>query len=280
LLNSEAVYATALTRDGEKIWQTKICDYTLHQGYGSSPAVYDTLVIVSADNKRGGAIAALNRATGRIVWKHARPKLPNYASPSIQKIDGRPQLLFTGCKLVSSFDPLSGKKLWEIDGATEECVTTTVTDGTHIYSSGGWPRNHMAAIRADGSGKIAWQNNTRVYVPSMLAQQGSLYAVADSGIAMCFDSATGKERWKNRLGGTFSSSPVLVGQHIFATNEAGETFIYKATPKTFELVGKNPLHAEVFATPTFCGNRVYMRLAKNTADGRQEMLYCIGDDKP
>ena len=275
-LNSEAIYATALARDGKKLWQTKICDYKLHQGYGSSPTVYKSLVIVAADNKLGGAVAALDRASGKIVWKQSRPKLPNYASPSVLEVAGRTQLLFNGCKLVSSFNPLTGKKLWEINGATEECVATAVTDGKHVYSSGGWPRNHIAAIRADGSGKVVWENTTRVYVPSMLVQNGYLYAVADAGVAMCFDSATGKQMWKSRLGGTFSASPVLVGQNIFATNETGQTFIYKASPKAFELVGKNQLSAEVFATPTFCDNRIYVRLAKRTAAGRQEMLYCLG----
>jgi outer membrane protein assembly factor BamB len=278
-LNAKAIYATALTRDGKKLWQTKISDYILHQGYASSPAVYESLVIVSADNKGGGAIAGLDRASGKIVWKQSRPKLPNYASPSIQQVAGRTQLVFIGCKLVSSFDPLTGKKLWEIKGATEECVTTTVTDGRHVYSSGGWPKNHIAAILADGSGKIVWENNIRVYVPSMLIQNGYLYAVADAGVALCFESATGKTVWKRRLGGTFSSSPVLVGKNIFATNESGKTFIFEASPKAFKLVGQNDLKAQAFATPTFCGGRIYFRIAKQTATGRQEFLYCLAAEK-
>jgi outer membrane protein assembly factor BamB len=275
-LNDKAIYATALSRDGKQLWQAKIGDYVLHQGYASSPALFESLVIVSADNKGGGTIAAFDRATGDIVWKRSRPKLPNYSSPSIQQVAGRAQLLFTGCKLVSSFDPLTGKKLWEIDGATEECVATTVTDGKHVFSSGGYPKNHLAAIRADGTGKIVWENKIRVYVPSMLIQDGYLYVVADAGIAMCFDSSTGKEIWKHRLGGTFSSSPVLVGEHIYVTNESGETFIYKASPRAFTMIGKNELNDEVFATPTFCNSQIYMRVAKQTAAGRQEWLYCLG----
>ena len=69
------------TASGKQLWQTKVTDYVLHQGYGSSPAVYQSLVLVSADNKGGGVIAGLDRATGNIVWKRDRPKLPNYASP-------------------------------------------------------------------------------------------------------------------------------------------------------------------------------------------------------
>ena len=83
-------------------------------------------------------------------------------------------MVLAGCDLISSFDPLTGKKLWEIKGATEECVVTAVTDGERVFTSGGWPRNHTVAVRGDGSGEIAWQNNTRVYVPSMIAKAGHL----------------------------------------------------------------------------------------------------------
>ena len=275
-LNNKAIYTTALSRDGKRLWQKKITDYTVHQGYGSSPAIYGPLVIVSADNKGGGAIAGLNRKTGDVVWNHDRPKTPNYASPIILKAAGKEQLVFTGCKLVSSYDPLSGKKLWEIPGATTECVTSTVTDGKVVFSSGGYPKNHVAAVAADGSGKVVWEKPVRVYVPSMLVKDGYLYAVTDRGVAMCWEAATGKEMWKQRLGGTFSASPVLVGETMYAVNERGTTFVFNATPKGYKLIAKNQLGSNVLATPTICGGRIYMRVAEQKGGKRQEMLYCIG----
>lgn len=279
-LNNGAIYTTALSRDGQQIWQTKITDYTVHQGYGSSPALFGPLVIVSGDNKgkAGGIVAGLHRKTGRIMWHHNRPSIPNYSSPVILKTAGRDQLIMTGCKLVTAFNPLSGEKLWEIDGATEECVTSTVTNGELVYSSGGYPKNHVAAIKADGSGKVEWENKTRVYVPSMLLQDGYIYAVADAGFAVCWDSSTGEEKWKGRLGGTFTSSPVLVNGLVMATNEAGTTFVFKATPEAFEQVAENKLGDQVFATPAIVGGRIYMRVVEGSGDDRQEMLYCIGED--
>lgn len=275
-LNGGAVFTTALGVDGKQIWQTKITDFVTHQGFGSSPALYESLVIVSADNKGTGAIAALDRATGKIVWKHERPQVPNYTSPIILNVDGKEQLLFTGCDLVSSFEPLTGKKLWEFKGSTTECVTSTVTDGQCIFTSGGYPRNHLAAIKADGSGKVVWENNSRVYVPSLLVKDGCLYGVLDAGMATCWKSDTGVEKWKGRLGGTFSASPVLVDDLIFAANEAGKTFILKANPENFEIVAENQLGDEVFATPAICGSRIYMRVAESKKGDRQEWLYCIG----
>ena len=274
-LNDGAVYTTALTLDGRQLWQRKISDYIIHQGYASSPALYDELVIVSADNKGGGAIAALHRKDGSVVWRRERPAKPNYPSPVIVHAGGRDQLIFTGCDLVTSLSPLTGETYWEVPGSTTECVTSTVTDGERVFTSGGYPRNHLSAVRADGSGKLEWENNDRIYVPSMLIRDGVLYAVLDAGVAACWRTDTGEELWKARLGGTFSASPVMVGDLIYVANEAGETFIYKANPKRFELVAKNKLGDEVFATQSICGGRIYTRVAFLEDGRRQEYLYCL-----
>ncbi len=278
-LNSDAAWASALDRNGKILWQKKITDYVLHQGYGSSPAPYQDLVIVSADNKHegGGAIAGLNRATGDIVWKHSRPAKPNYASPIILNVAGKDQLFLTGCDLVTSLNPLTGEVYWEIEGSTTECVTSTVTDGQHIFTSGGYPKNHMSAVAADGSGKVVWENTSRVYVPSMLEKDGYLFASLDAGVASCWNSRTGEEMWKGRLGGTFSSSPVLAGELIYATNEEGQTFIFRASTKELDIVQTNQLGNSVFATPVICGNRIYSRVGVIKDDRRQEVLYCIGE---
>lgn len=275
-VNDGAAYTVALTLDGKELWKTKITDYIIHQGFGSSPAIYQGLVIVSADNKGGGAIAGLNRRDGSVVWKIDRPKTPNYTSPIILEVAGKEQVLMTGCDLVTGIEPLTGKTLWKIEGATTECVTSTVTNGELILTSGGYPKNHMSAVKADGSGEVVWENSTRVYVPSMLIKGDYIYSVTDNGVAICWEVKTGKEVWKGRLGGTFSSSPVLVGDRIYVTNEIGETYIFKTTPKKFELLGENKLGTEVFATPTFCESRIYMRATEEVDGKRQEFLYCIG----
>lgn len=275
--NSEAVYTTALSLDGELLWQTKITDYQIHQGYGSSPAVYQSLVLVSADNKAGGVIAALDRKTGEFVWKRERAEKPNYPSPILLHTAGRDQLLMTGTDLVTSFDPLTGKTLWEVEGATTECVTSTVTVGDLMFTTGGYPESHMSAVRTDGSGETVWRTNTRVYVPSLLAVGNVLFGVMDAGVAACWESESGEDLWKERLGGTFTASPVLVGDKIFATNEAGETFIFRADAEKFELIGKNQLGDEVFATPTICGGRIYMRVTERDGDLNRQMLYCLAE---
>lgn len=278
-LSGDAVSTTALDLDGGILWQTKVTDYLEHQGYGSSPALHGDLVIVSADNKgaTGGAVCGLDRRTGEVKWRHPRAALPNYASPVVLEVAGKTQLFLTGLEKVTSLDPLTGRVNWEIAGATTECVTTTPTDGQRIYSSGGYPKNHVAAIAADGSGKVVWETNDRVYVPSMLVKDGHLYATMDAGIGLCLDAATGQERWKGRLGGTFSASPVLVRDRIHAVNETGDYFVFKADPARLEILAKNKVADEVFATPSIAGKQIFLRVADYEGEKRSERLVCFGE---
>jgi outer membrane protein assembly factor BamB len=275
-LNGGAIHTSALSLDGEILWQKKVSDYVNHQGFGASPLIYGPLVIIAADNKGGGAIAGLDRVTGKEVWRRERPAKPNYASPILLRLGGREQVVFTGCDLVTSLNPLTGEPLWETEGATTECVTSIVSDGQRVFASGGYPRNHVQALLADGSGKTAWENGARVYVPSMIATGGHLYAILDAGVAMCWKSDTGEEVWKGRIGGTFSSSLVLAGKLLFATDESGRTVIFEANPSEFKLVAENQLGSECFATPAICGSRIYHRYATQVEGKRQEFLACIG----
>ncbi len=164
-LNKEAIYTTALDLDGKQLWQEKIADYAVHQGFAASPITWGDLVLVTADSDIGGVIAALDRKSGKQVWSQPRPKEDNYTSPMVLHIAGKDQLLVSGCKLVSSFNPKSGEKLWEVEGSTIECVTSVVTDGERIFVSGGWPRQHVQALFADGSGQTAWESKLQSMSP-------------------------------------------------------------------------------------------------------------------
>jgi len=275
-LNRDAIYTSALSLDGKLLWQTKVSAFKTHQGFGSSPTLYDKFVYVTTDSPAGGVVAALDRKSGEVVWQAARPTEANYASAQVFHLHGKTQVLVQGCDLVVSFDPATGDKLWEMPGSTVECVTSIVTDGERVFVSGGYPRNHVQAIVADGSKKTAWENTIRVYVPSMVGHEGYLYAVQDGGVAMCWKSDTGEEMWKERIGGTYSASLVMVGAKLFATSEEGKTVIFKADPKKYEQVGENTLGNEAFATPSICGGRIYHRVVETTGGKRQEWLYCLG----
>ncbi len=252
-LNSDGIWVSAVDRTGKMVWQIRLCDYVMHQGFGASPCLYQNVVLIAADHKGKGVLAGLSRTTGEILWKRERPALPNYPAPIVLNVAGRDQMLMQGCSLVTSLDPVTGEQFWEIEGATEECVTSTVTDGERIFTSGGYPKNHIAAVAADGSGKVVWENTTRSYVPSMIAHNGYLYSLLDAGMAICSRCDTGEEIWRKRLGGTFSSSLVLVGETLYASNEEGTTWVFRATPDGYQELGENKLGDSIYSTRPFAG---------------------------
>ncbi len=274
--NAKGIHTSALSPEGKLLWQTRIADFVMHQGFGSSPVVFGSTLLVSADHRGGGKVLALDRGTGRVIWSQDRPKIANYTSPAVLQAAGRTQVVLGGCNLVSAFDPQTGRKLWEIEGATEECVTTAVTDGRRVFVSGGYPRNNVTAVEADGSGRIAWQNSTRVYVPSMLVSAGHVYAVLDAGQVVCWRSDTGVELWREKVDRDFYGSPVMLENRIYVTNLRGVTFVVEVSPGGAKVLAQNKLGDEALASPAIAGGRIYLRSAKTTPE-RQDFLWCIGE---
>ena len=277
--NNNSAQLTAISLDGDKLWQRKAGDYRPQQyqfGYAPSPLLYGSSVIVSSEFESGGYLAAFNKS-GQPLWRQKRPATISYSSPIVATVAGREQLLISGCKQVSSFDPKSGTPLWSVPGIWTVTCATVVWNDDLVFASGGYPDKGTMAIRADGSSKVAWQNRVKCYEQSMLVHEDHLYGIDDGGIAYCWRCSDGKEMWKQRLGGNVSSSPILAGGNIYVSNEGGTTFVFRATPRGFQSVAKNQLGDEAFATPAFCGNRIYARVATRQFGPRQEYLYCIGN---
>jgi outer membrane protein assembly factor BamB len=274
--NDDAIHTTALDRAGKIQWQQRISGFVTVRGYGASPVVHESVVLVSADHKEGGKLAGLDRRTGKIVWQHERPRIQNYPSPALFTLGGQAQFFVAGCNLVASFDPLTGAKLWEAAGATETTVTTPITDGRRIFVTGGFPKNHVAALAADGTGAVVWQSNTGIYVPSLLLHSGHLYGVVDGGRAICWQADTGEELWRDKVDRDFLASPVLAGDRIYATSLAGVTTVFAASPEKFTVLARNTLGDDAVASPAIAGHRIYLRHARKEGETRQEYLWCIG----
>ena len=276
--NNGAVYVTALDLDGEQRWQTKIGDYLIHQGYGASPAVYQSLVIASADSDAGGVIAALDRKTGAIVWKRDRPKEPNYTSPIILNVAGRDQLFLTGCNLFSSFDPLSGKTHWEIKGATTECVTSTVTDGERVFSSGGYPKNHLAAVLADGSGNRLGHQRSRVRSLAPGERRAPVWR-SRCGHRRLLEKRYGKATVEEAAGRGVQRLARVGGQHDLCDKRERRNLRLSSRPQQIRADCVNKLGDQAMASAAICGSRIYMRVAEQVDGQRQEMLYCLAKQK-
>lgn len=250
----------------------KIYEY----GYAPSPLIYESTVIIAADYEKGGYLAAYDRKTGANRWTTPRPKKLSFSSPIVAKIAGKDQLLISGCELVAAYNPATGKLLWSTPGTTMATCGTMIWEGDFVFASGGYPKAETICVKADGSGEVMWTNRQKSYEQSMLVTNGYVYAFTDKGVAYCWRAADGKEMWKERLSGPVSSSPILVGDTIYAANEAGTVYVFKADPKGFQSVATNKLGDSAFATPAFCDSKIYTRVGFGRGGSRQEFLVCIG----
>ena len=274
-LNDDHVWVTALDLDGNTIWQRDIGPFSSKFGFAPSPIPYRSLIIVAADNQGGGYLAGLDRASGEIVWRTSRPALSSYSSPLIAEIAGRDQLVICGCHTVTAYDPATGKELWSCDGTAEGTCGTPVTDGTHVFASGGYPQRETLCVKGDGSGEKVWSERTKLYEPSLIVAGDHLYGVTDDGVAMCWSNADGQVVWRERLGGSFSASPVHCDGRIYVPNLEGQTIVFAADPKGFRLLARNALGNDAYASPAICGGEIFLRIGVGNGGDRRERLVKI-----
>src|SRR5439155_20022653 len=133
-------------------------DFQYLHGYGSSPALYKNLVIVSGDNVKSCYLTALDIETGKVVWHTERKtvgKYGNYATPALAVISDKAQLLQAGLGQTASYDPQTGKLLWFCEGPAEVTANTLAFSATTVFSSGGFPEKELRAIRGDGKDDVS-----------------------------------------------------------------------------------------------------------------------------
>jgi outer membrane protein assembly factor BamB len=275
-LNRDSIISSALDLTGKIVWQQEIGKFNSKFGYAPSPLFFKSLVVFAGDNQGGGYLAALDRDSGEIVWRNSRPAIATYSSPAIANVAGRDQLLISGCNQVSSYDPSSGESLWSCPGTAEASCGTVVWDKERVFASGGYPDRNTLCVAADGSAKAIWSNSTKLYEPSLILVGEYLYGVTDDGIGLCWEASSGKELWKERLGGNFSASPVFCAGHIYVSSDDGHTTVFRSNPQAFELVAKNKLGDDTYASPTICGGQIFLRVGTRSANSRQEYLICVG----
>ena len=275
----EKIEAVALDLEGNIVWRKDVGRFrpkVYEYGYAASPTLYKGMLIVSGDCDTVAWLKALNTADGSVAWEQERQLMLNWSSPIVANIAGRDQLLLSGTNKIASYDPATGTPLWSTPCLTMATCGTCVWEDDLVFASGGYPDSQTAAVQADGSG-VKWTNKVKCYEQSMLVYNGYLYAFADSGVAYCWNAKTGEEMWKQRLKGPVSSSPLLVGDTIFATNEAGITWVFKANPQKYEQVAQNQLGDSGFASMAAADGQLFIRTAEGDGPGRKETLYCIGE---
>lgn len=266
---------------GNKVWEKNPGEFHSVHGFGVAPMLYKDMLILNGDQDapkgRQAYIVALDRKTGEEKWRIDRPtKLRSYCPPVVIEAAGRKQMVLTGSKCVASYDPDTGEQLWIIDGPTEQFVSSMVLHDGVLLMTAGFPVHWVMAIDPSGKGNVTnthvkWSHkNEGGYVPSPVAAAGKLFVVDDKqGFASCWDVKTGKEYWKEKLGGAtgYHASAVAAEGRVYFTNDAGVTFVVKADGE-LDVLAKNALGEKVYASPAFSDGDIFHRSEKH--------LWCIG----
>jgi len=276
--NAKQIKVTAVTPGGKTSWTKSVGPYlpSYPFGFGSTPVLYKNSLIVVIGTEKGGFISAIKTSNGDEIWRTPRAGHDYWATPVVATVAGKEQLLISGLKKFSSYQPATGKLNWETSaGAKSMCGTIVWTDDM-IFASGGFPEKETAGVMADGSATKVWRNTITCYEQSLLSHKNLIYAIADDGRAHCWDAKTGVKKWSEKIGRRgVMASPLAVGDHIYATLKNGTTVIFNATGKGFQKIAENTLGTDTYATPVALDKELFLRIGETTRGQRQEFLFCL-----
>jgi len=241
-------------KTGKILWKNEDkALWVMHEnGPGSSPLIWDNLMIFHLDGSDKQNIVALYRDSGKIAWKTKRsgelrenPQLQkSYSTPIVENFNGKPVLISCSADWVYGYDPRTGDELWKIKyghlGFSN--VARPVTGHGMIYLSTCFMKAEILAFRYEGlkTPKLSWRLDRGPKMPSPILVGKELYVVNDGGILTCVDALTGDLHWRERLDGEFSSSPTYAGGLLYFSDQAGVTTVIKPA-KTIKVVSKNEL---------------------------------------
>jgi outer membrane protein assembly factor BamB len=275
---TEGLYA--YDYNGKLAWKAQLGKLgTVGMGTGTSPILYENVVIVQCDEDNGEAsfIVALDKKTGKEVWRTPRKIQVSWSTPLLVKTSTRSELITSGTETVVSYDPATGKELWHHKGVESNAIPSPVANSDMVFLVAGFPAKIAMAIKLGGSGDLTGTPNVpwkyakgTAYVPSPILYSDYLYLTTDRGILTCIDAKTGEVKYEGGripIPATFTASPVAFEGKILMTSEDGDTFIVKAGPK-HEILATNSVGEPVYASPAIADGRIFIRGEKN--------LYCIG----
>ncbi|HEY9283833.1 MAG TPA: PQQ-binding-like beta-propeller repeat protein [Pyrinomonadaceae bacterium] len=266
---------------GRLVWK-KSLGTILTQGMGvaASPVLYADRLILQCDEDNGerSFIVALDKKSGRELWRTPRRVQVSWSTPVLAHAPGRTEIVASGNEYVAAYDPATGRELWRCKGTQGWTVATPVVGHGLVVASTAHPVKRAIAIRLGGHGDVtgtpfvAWQRDRGTgYTPSPILYGNYLYLLTDRGVLTCLDARTGEvlyEGGRVPKPATFSASPVAFDDKLLLTSEDGDTFVLRAGPR-HEVLWTNTLDEPVYASPAVAARELFIRGAKH--------LYCISE---
>jgi outer membrane protein assembly factor BamB len=265
--------------DGNLKWEKDFGKMKTRNGFGegSSPALSGDTVVIYWDQEGAGFITAMDKNTGRELWRQPRNESTGWTTPLIIERAGRREVVVNATHRVRSYDLATGKQLWECGGQTANAIPTPVASADVVYVTSGYGGSALQAIKLGRSGDltgtdaILWSHGKDTpYVPSPLLADNFLYVVAGNNpVLSCFDAATGQTEFEHeRLEGIYSiyASPVAAQNRIYVLSREGVCLVLKEGSKP-EILATNKLEDQTDASLALAGKEIFVRGHHN--------LYCI-----
>jgi outer membrane protein assembly factor BamB len=274
------------TRTGKVLWERRDLQCNHFRGAGSSPILFRNLLIMHFDGIDVQYVVALDKDTGKTVWKTPRsidfkdldadgkPKGDGdfrkaFTTPLIIEVGGQPLLVSVGGKATYGYDPMTGKERWRVEERRSHTASTRPVAGLGmVFYPTGWESTQLLAVRPDGAGDVTathvvWRFARGVpNKPSVLFVDGLIYMVNDTGIASCVEAKTGALVWQSRVGGMFSASPLYAGGRIYLFDEDGKTTVLEAG-REFKVLAENLLDNGFMASPAVVGDALIVRTSRD-----------------
>lgn len=277
LIDGERIYVhfghlgtACTTTDGEIVWRNDDLSYPPVHGNGGSPVLVGRSLVFSQDGADESKVIALDIETGKVRWETPRnvesSKKFSFCTPLVLQVAGQQQVIIPGSNVVQSLDPETGKEFWRVRYDGYSVIPRPIVSEGLVMVCTGYDRPSLLAIRPDGKGDVTdthvvWKTDVSVpHTPSLCTRSELIFMVSDKGIASCLESATGKEVWKERIGGNFSASPLLAGEVLYLLSEEGDTTVIKAD-REFSRVARNRLGERTLASMAVVDRDLLIRSA-------------------
>ena len=273
------------TKTGEVVWRRDDLNCNHLQGPVSSPILYEDLLILSLEGTDVQFVVALDKKTGKNVWRYDRPRelyenieplhlLKSYHTPHVVEVNGTPQLINNGAMLVTGHEPRTGRELWRVLYRDDNPISRIVSGhGLFFINSGGSPgATHLLAVRQGGVGDVTeshvvWKMTKDVpHESSPVLFRDLLYLLSDRGVLICKQATTGNTVWSERLEGQYGASLLYADNRIYISSKQGKTIVIEPG-LTFRVLAVNELDGFLGASPAVAGKSLLLRTKTH--------LYCV-----
>lgn len=262
----------ALDLAGKLLWQNRDYAYKPVHGAGGSPILAGDALVFSCDGSDQQFVAALDRKTGKELWKTDRnsqaPKKFSFCTPLLITVNGQQQIVSPGSDMIVAYEPKTGREIWRVRYTGYSVVPRPVFGQGLVFMSTGYDRPTLLAIRADGQGDVtdshvAWRlQKGAPHNPSPLLAGEELYMVSDQGVASCLNAKTVAVHWQERIPGGYSSSPLLADGKVYFLSEDGNGTVVVAA-KQYRLLARNALKERTLASYAVADGALFIRTENN-----------------